>query len=90
MARPPRGVCVLWPEVGSKRRGFWLGVKMKMQQATIAERTSKPPTGPPRVGAGDRLDALGRQLYGEQWITPMARDVKIHPDILSEWFWGRR
>jgi hypothetical protein len=67
-----------------------VAVKMEMQQAIIAERTSKPPTAPPPVSAGDRLDALGRLLYGEQWITPMARDIKIHPDILAEWVWGMR
>jgi hypothetical protein len=24
-----------------------------------------------------------------QWITPMARDLKIHPDMIAEWAWGR-
>jgi hypothetical protein len=53
---------------------------MDMQQAITAKRTSEPPTEPTPIGAVDRLDALGRLLYGEQWITPMARDLKIHPD----------
>jgi hypothetical protein len=61
---------------------------MDMQQAITAKRT-KPPTEPTRIGEADRLDALGRLLYGEQWITPMARDLKIHPDMIAQWAWGR-
>src|SRR5215467_14626750 len=63
---------------------------MDMQQEITAKRTSEPPTEPTPVSPVDRLDALGRLLYGEQWITPMARDLKIHPDLLAEWAWGRR
>jgi hypothetical protein len=63
---------------------------MDMQQAITAKRTSEPPTEPTPIGTVDQLDALGRLLYGEQWITPMARDLKIHPDTLAEWAWGRR
>jgi hypothetical protein len=70
-------------------RASGVGDKMDMQQAITANRTSKPPTGSTPVGAVDRLDALGQLLYGEQWITPMARDLKIHPDMLAEWAWGR-
>jgi hypothetical protein len=65
-------------------------VRMDMRQAIAAKRTSKPLTEQTRIGAVDRLDALGRLLYGEQWITPMARDLKIHPDMIAEWAWGRR
>ena len=63
---------------------------MDMQQAITAKRTSELPSQQNPIGAIDRLDALGRLLYGEQWITPMARDLKIHPDMLAEWAWGRR
>jgi hypothetical protein len=63
---------------------------MDMQQAITAKRTSEPPSQFIPIGAVDRLDALGRLLYGEQWITPMARDLKIHPDTIAEWAWGRR
>jgi hypothetical protein len=62
---------------------------MDMQQAITAKRTSEPPTEPTPIGTVDRLDALGRLLYGEQWITPMARDLKIHPETIAEWAWGR-
>jgi hypothetical protein len=63
---------------------------MDMRQAIAAKRTSKPLTESTPIGAVDRLDALGQLLYGEQWITPMARDLKIHPDMIAEWAWGRR
>src|SRR5262245_26703969 len=63
---------------------------MDMQQAITAKLTSEPPTEPTPLSAADRLDALGRLLYGEQWITPMARDLKIHRDTVAEWAWGRR
>jgi hypothetical protein len=63
---------------------------MNVQQAITAERTSEPLGEPTLLSAADRLDALGQLLYGEQWITPMARDLKIHPDMLAEWAWGRR
>jgi hypothetical protein len=61
---------------------------MDMQQAITAKRTSEPSTKLIPIGA--RLDALGQLLYGEQWITTMARDLKIHPNILAEWAGGRR
>jgi hypothetical protein len=64
--------------------------KMDMQQAITAKRTSEPPGEPTLLSAADRLDALGQRLYGEQWITPMARDLKIHRDTVAEWAWGRR
>lgn len=71
--------------------GFGKGmIRMDMRQAIAAKRTSKPLTEPTPIGAVDRLDALGQLLYGEQWITPMARDLKIHPDMIAEWAWGRR
>jgi hypothetical protein len=63
---------------------------MDVQQAITAKRTTEPPTEPTPIGEADRLDALGRLLYGEQWITPMARDLKIHPDMIAQWAWGRR
>jgi hypothetical protein len=63
---------------------------MDMQQAITAKRTTEPPTEPTPIGVADRLDALGRLLYGKQWITPMARDLKIHPDMIAQWAWGRR
>src|SRR5262249_46653107 len=63
---------------------------MDMQQAITAKRTSEPPTEPTPLSAADRLDALGRLLYGDQWITPMADDLKIHRDTVAEWAWGRR
>jgi hypothetical protein len=63
---------------------------MDMQQAITAKRTTEPPTEPTPIGEADRLDALGRLLYGEQWITPMARDLKIHPDMIAQWARGRR
>jgi hypothetical protein len=63
---------------------------MNVQQAIAANRTSEPDTKLIPNGAVDRLDALGQLLYGQQWITPMARDLKINPDIIAEWAWGRR
>jgi len=63
---------------------------MDIQQAITAKPTSETPTKLTPNGVGDRLDALGQLLYGEQWITPMARDLKIHRDMIAEWAWGRR
>ena len=63
---------------------------MDMQQAITAKRKNESPTELIPTGAVDRLDALGQLLYGEQWITPMARDLKLHPDMIAEWAWGRR
>jgi hypothetical protein len=63
---------------------------MNVQQAITANRASEPATKLIANDAVDRLDALGQLLYGEQWITPMARDLKIHPDMIAEWAWGRR
>ena len=63
---------------------------MDMQQAITPQRTGEPLLEPTPIGAVDRLAALGHLLYGEQWITPMARDLKIHPDMIAEWAWGRR
>jgi hypothetical protein len=67
-----------------------MGTKMDVQQAITAKRTGEPLTEPTPVSPVDRLDAHGQLLYGEQWITPMARDLKIHPDMIAEWAWGRR
>jgi hypothetical protein len=63
---------------------------MDIEQAITAKRTSEPPGELIHTDAVDRLDALGQLLYGEQWITPMARDLKTHPDTIAEWAWGRR
>jgi hypothetical protein len=60
-----------------------------MQQAITAKRKNESPTDLIPTGAVDRLDALGQLLYGEQWITPMARDLKLHPDMIAQWAWGR-
>jgi hypothetical protein len=79
--------CETWPK--STRALIWVA-KMDMQQAIAAKRTTEPPTEATPIGVADRLDALGRLLYGEQWITPMARDLKIHPDTIAEWAWSRR
>jgi hypothetical protein len=62
-----------------------MGIKMHMQEAITAKRTSEPPTEPGPIGAIDRLDALGQLLYGEHWIAPMARDLKICPDTITKW-----
>ncbi len=40
--------------------------------------------------ATDRLAALGQALYGEHWLKPMARDLKIRPDTISKWLFGKR
>jgi hypothetical protein len=61
---------------------------MEMQQVITANRTSEPPTKPIPIGASGRLHALGRLLYGEHWITPMAKDLKIHHDIVVKWASG--
>jgi hypothetical protein len=62
---------------------------MHMQEAITAKRSSEPPTQPSPVGAIDRLDALGQLLYGEHWIVPMARDLKICQDTITKWALGK-
>jgi hypothetical protein len=62
---------------------------MDLQQAITAKQTSKPLTEPTPIGAADRLDALGRLLYGEHWIVPMARDLKICQDMITTWASGK-
>jgi hypothetical protein len=60
-----------------------------MQEAIVAKRTGEPPTEPTSIGATHRLDALGQLLYGEHWIVPMARDLKICPDTITNWALGK-
>jgi hypothetical protein len=40
--------------------------------------------------ASKRLAALGQSLYGEHWLKPMARDLKIRPDTIAKWLSGKR
>jgi hypothetical protein len=65
------------------------GDKMDMQEAMAAKGTSEPLTVPTSIGATHRLDALGQLLYGEHWIVPMARDLKICPDTITKWALGK-
>jgi hypothetical protein len=54
-----------------------------------ARRVDKAPAKP--VGSSTlRLDALGRLLYGEHWITPMARDLQVCRDTMTNWASGKR
>jgi hypothetical protein len=73
----------------SPRAGLGMGTKMDMQEAIALNRTSEPPAEPNPIGAIDRLDALGQLLYGEHWIGPMARDLKICPDTIAKWALGK-
>jgi hypothetical protein len=65
------------------------GYKMHSLQETIAQRTNKAPIEPVPIGSTDRLHALGRILYGEHWLTPMARDLKIRWDVITNWTSGK-
>jgi hypothetical protein len=62
---------------------------MDMQQAMTAKRKSQPLAEPTLIGTVDRLDALGRLLYGEHWIVPMAKDLKICQDTITKWAAGK-
>jgi hypothetical protein len=42
------------------------------------------------IGAADRLDALGQALYGEHWVAPLARDLKVDHDLVAKWASGKR
>jgi hypothetical protein len=56
-----------------------------------ARRVDKAPAKPNSIRSSTlRLDALGQLLYGERWIVPMARDLKICPDTITEWAVGKR
>jgi len=63
---------------------------MDMQQAITAKRKNESPTELIPTGALDLLKALGQLLYREQCITPIARHLQTHPDMIAEWAWGRR
>jgi hypothetical protein len=67
-----------------------LGERDPARLLIAARRIDKVSAEPMSIGAADRLNALGQLLYGEQWIAPMACDLKIHPDMIAEWAWGRR
>jgi hypothetical protein len=66
-----------------------MGTKMRMQQAITAKWTSEPATERTPIGAAARLDALGQLLYGEHWVVPMARDLKICQDTITKWALGK-
>jgi hypothetical protein len=38
----------------------------------------------------NRLEALGQLLYGEHWIAPMARDLQVCRDTMTNWASGKR
>ena len=38
----------------------------------------------------DRLQSFGQSLYGEHWLKPMSRDLKIRPDTVAKWMSGKR
>jgi len=40
--------------------------------------------------ATDRLQSFGQSLYGEHWLKPMSRDLKIRPDTVAKWMSGKR
>jgi hypothetical protein len=44
----------------------------------------------PLIGPVDRLNALGQLLYGEHWIAPMARDLQVCRDTMTNWTSGKR
>jgi hypothetical protein len=62
---------------------------MDLRQAITAKRTGEPPSEPTPMSPADRLDALGQLLYGEHWIAPMARDLKICQNTITEWASGQ-
>ena len=56
-----------------------------------ARRVDKAPAKPDSIASSTlRLDALGRLLYGEHWITPMARDLQVCRDTMTNWASGKR
>jgi hypothetical protein len=61
-----------------------------MPRAGIAGRTGAVHSEPTMIGAADRLDALGRALYGEHWVAPLARDLKVEHDLIAKWASGTR
>jgi hypothetical protein len=56
----------------------------------VAQRTNKAPIEPVPIGSTDRLYGLGRILYGEHWLMPMARDLQIRRDTITNWTSGKR
>jgi hypothetical protein len=66
------------------------GLEMSTLQAAKAEGLGKAEAEPVAIDAAGRLGALGQALYGEHWMTPMARDLKMRHDTIAAWVAGRR
>jgi hypothetical protein len=62
---------------------------MHSVQETTAERTNTALIQPVPIGTTHRLNALGQLLYGEHWLIPMARDLKIRLDTMTQWASGK-
>jgi hypothetical protein len=62
---------------------------MHSVEETTAERTKTAPIEPVPIGSSRRLNALGQPLYGEHWLIPMASDLKIRLDTMTQWASGK-
>ena len=62
---------------------------MHSLQETTVERTKTALVEPVPIGSTHRLNALGHLLYGEHWLVPMARDLKIRLDTMTQWAYGK-
>jgi hypothetical protein len=67
-----------------------LGERDPMRWLVAARWADKAPAEPILIGAADRLDAFGQLLYGEHWIMPMARDLQVCQDAMTNWASGKR
>jgi hypothetical protein len=67
-----------------------LGERDPARLMAAAVRIDKVAAEPIPTSAGDRLEALGQLLYGEHWITPMARDLRVCQDAMMDWASGKR
>jgi hypothetical protein len=68
-----------------------LGERDPARLLIAARRGDKAPAKPNSIGSSTvRLDALGRLLYGEHWIMPMARDLQVCRDTMTNWASGKR
>jgi hypothetical protein len=68
-----------------------LGERDPARLLIAARRIDKTHAQPISIGSSTlRLAALGRLLYGEHWIMPMARDLQVCRDTMTNWASGKR
>jgi hypothetical protein len=68
-----------------------LGERDPARLLIAARPVDKASAKPNSIGSSTlRLDGFGWLLYGEHWIMPMARDLQVCRDTMTNWASGKR